>query len=1301
MKSKKKLWKKILGTLLAASLAAGLMPGMSVSALADTAHTHDDITFTEWTSDNSLPTDVGSYYLTKDVNIASTWVVPSGEVNLCLNGHGITLGEQSIVTDEADKNHSVIRLNNDESELNIYDDTTTEHWYYIDGKGLGHVVESRSAAEEAVGSITIDESDNKLKYNPNLKHVGSFTGGYITGGKGYKESSGNLYTTGGGIYANKGSLNIYGGTIIGNEACALGNGIERGTGGGICLGYGKSSIKGGMIIGNVASDGGGIRTSWGESAFTMTGGTIAYNSSLFSQSGGGGGIDVQGSFELKGGSIVHNYSTNHGGGINYNSCKKTVEISGSPKINDNVSFGYVKGCSGAGFYYFADSNGENKENNIINKLIIDGTEGWPDITGNICLKWDEENISAVDSNLEFNMNGLHYINISGDKPSTSNSVIGIKVLYNDDPSYNQSFTEGASADGKQPEDYIPYFVSDDEEYTIGRLEGQSTELYYLKKPYVVLDDTKKPIITLPDGHTVPQIGDLLTASSEASKLTYQWYRGDDEIDGATAKTYTVAEDDYGKTIKVAAIQAKNDFNQEIDPAIVKESAPTSAVIKRTAEKLSEETAKKNLIIDYSAETVNVKSGFEVSLYGSEKTDVPAKITELLDVYDSPKVYVRTAETDDTSAGNWVAVTLASRSDAPTGLTTEDASDASTADGKIKGTNEKMEYKLKNSDGSWTTASSSETKVKAGRYLVRFKAADNTPASKAVELNVAIEGSEGIGIILTEDQKPTKKTGLVFDHSEQALVNAAKAALPSGYTMKYALGNDKVSAPTSGWTTSIPKGLEPKTYYVWFKAVGEAESEAECIEVTIGKSEDEQEYEKLMPVLKIVKKDTIAIETTDGYEYSIDGGDTWTSSGSFTNLSPGTDYTICMRKQDTTDIIGSIFVTTAKDDKTSTTIEMKDVVKTGDGYIRTETRIEGDAAVAGVANLDADFVLDLLSKDEKGKEELEKIRNGAALLVYMQVSNADESASEEDKKKIDDAAKNLNNAAVHQLINISLYKKIGNEDAEEISDFNSRTIGVTLEIPDELKKTESNEAEASALTEIESQSENMQVLAETEREFYIAGVNGDKAEIIDSTTSDDGNTISFEAEKFCMTYALLYSDSEVEPTPGEETQKTQSANERILVVKNKSDISRLFSKYGETGYKYKFKIENKAQKAIMTVSKKGRIKVKKPGTATIALLRKVKGGYWAKVEEQTLTAEKPDLPKKITNLKVGDTVYATSFIKNTMVSSPTSYISSKSKIASIDSSTGKITVHKSGTAKITIIYGSGKGAAKYNVKIKIG
>ena len=52
-------------------------------------HSHNGTTFSEWTSNNSLPSS-GSYYLTNDVTISSTWQ-PSNGTKLCLNGHGIIM----------------------------------------------------------------------------------------------------------------------------------------------------------------------------------------------------------------------------------------------------------------------------------------------------------------------------------------------------------------------------------------------------------------------------------------------------------------------------------------------------------------------------------------------------------------------------------------------------------------------------------------------------------------------------------------------------------------------------------------------------------------------------------------------------------------------------------------------------------------------------------------------------------------------------------------------------------------------------------------------------------------------------------------------------------------------------------------------------------------------------------------------------------------------------------------------------------------------------------------------------------
>ena len=52
-------------------------------------HSHDDVTFTEWTSTNSLPTDAGNYYLAGNVTTSGGTRIDDS-LNLCLDGHTIT-----------------------------------------------------------------------------------------------------------------------------------------------------------------------------------------------------------------------------------------------------------------------------------------------------------------------------------------------------------------------------------------------------------------------------------------------------------------------------------------------------------------------------------------------------------------------------------------------------------------------------------------------------------------------------------------------------------------------------------------------------------------------------------------------------------------------------------------------------------------------------------------------------------------------------------------------------------------------------------------------------------------------------------------------------------------------------------------------------------------------------------------------------------------------------------------------------------------------------------------------------------
>ena len=186
---------------------------------------------------------------------------------------------------------------------------------------------------------------------------------------------------------------------------------------------------------------------------------------------------------------------------------------------------------------------------------------------------------------------------------------------------------------------------------------------------------------------------------------------------------------------------------------------------------------------------------------------------------------------------------------------------------------------------------------------------------------------------------------------------------------------------------------------------------------------------------------------------------------------------------------------------------------------------------------------------------------------------------------------------------------------------------------------------------------------------------------------------------------IEKESDPDPEPGQGgsgQEKILSENTTTYVVKNKSSITNLFKKYGESGYKYRFKVEDKSQRKVASVTRKGKIRVKKAGRVNISLFRKVKGGTWSRIEEKTLTTEKPVVTKKVTDLKVGDTLDALSFITNQkeLVNTPTSYESTNTKVATVGYKTGKITILKKGTTKIKIFYGSGKGAAVYKTRIKV-
>ena len=248
-------------------------------------HTHNNST--AWTAADSLPGTAGSYYLTQPVS--GDWTVPTGEVNLCLNGQTIngkiTVGSGATLTlTDCSGNGKVqgeVLVNGGKFEL--YSGTIT-----------GGVQVGKKGADYQTGS--------------------SFTmyGGAITGNEDY----GGVFLVGTTNHIDPPSFTMHGGTISNNTA-----GASDGGGGGVYVGEKCSfTMDGGTITGNTATagNGGGIYIHFNAGNVSISNATITDNKASATGNtsyGHGGGIYSERGVTVKNVTITGNNSTFEGGGI--------------------------------------------------------------------------------------------------------------------------------------------------------------------------------------------------------------------------------------------------------------------------------------------------------------------------------------------------------------------------------------------------------------------------------------------------------------------------------------------------------------------------------------------------------------------------------------------------------------------------------------------------------------------------------------------------------------------------------------------------------------------------------------------------------------------------------------------------------------------------------------------------------------------------------------------------------------------------------------------------------------------------
>lgn len=314
-----------------------------------TSETHNHTSFASWgdkeEEKGTLPETEGSYVLTDDIMIDKTWTVPTGTVNICLNGYSI------IMTEECD----VISVPKN-AELNIYDCNATK-WNYLGVDGVGGkicVYRGKNKGITVMGTLNM--------YSGTV--FGVKTGVYVLNGN-FNMYGGavtaNIYQSeetdifGAGVLVDGGLFTMNGGGIYGNSLRANGYGVELYSfGAGVCVNNeGVFTMNGGEIYGNESHYGSGIYVKNG--TFTMTDGEIHDNGGESSIYGAGLYVDGSGTAVLTGGRIYNNTIHNNVGGAGvYN--KGTLSLGGTIKIANNRHDYDVGGVSNLCF----DNSGDNK-----------------------------------------------------------------------------------------------------------------------------------------------------------------------------------------------------------------------------------------------------------------------------------------------------------------------------------------------------------------------------------------------------------------------------------------------------------------------------------------------------------------------------------------------------------------------------------------------------------------------------------------------------------------------------------------------------------------------------------------------------------------------------------------------------------------------------------------------------------------------------------------------------------------------------------------------------------------------------
>lgn len=1062
----------------------------------------------------------GNYYLSSNVTIDST-VMIDGTVNLCLNGYALKY-------ENADTNGSVIQVNAG-ATLNLCD---------CNGSNSSHNITAPITSE----AVTI-------------------TGGLITGGTG-KDYSNNVYY-GGGIYvegtaatnlidAVVGTVHQYGGTIAGNEATS-GSGVSvmdsiyHMYGGNIAYNKASWTESAVYVNGNEKNTDGSYSTE-----FTMSGnsrvasnkgcGIWANSGTLVSMSEnamvegnqnhtyGGAGICLYSNtngLHMSGNAVVCNNQTSgaRAGGVYVFTGSGTgdIKLSGNVQITENTSTssGAVKAA--------------NMEISCYNGVQLQVEELSEDAIIPIKITKSEEPFTEV-----FTLGGGAYLEnfvseMAGcfiEKDETANELKFVSYQITEEPSRGNDYKIDVNYEtGVQYEWYEVeledvtlenatvyedqgYASSFDGEQWTCHTTTQSGTPGYFNIPMSAGDRLLIEVshgaeygsMRIYDNESRAQawvsFGDDLNYSLTAPEDgTYSFYISNttDEVEQPTvkAKLFHFADEVGNRTNQLTGATSGKNYICKVtyDDGTVLFSEPFTYIGPITG------VSAENTTVSYDGQphsiTVTAPAGTVITYRTSENESYSTTNPEYTEVGTYTVYYKVSMENyeDFTSSAQLV---IRGKLDAPVTLSSVAETMLGKADGKITGLTTEMEYST-SGNGPFTKVTDVNRNFAAGTYYVRYAEKQNYDASDVVSVIVP----KGPAVQITTPENPN--FDLRFDKEELGWQEDVTITLTpkDGYTLTPA-----PEVKVNGIEVEVDIQPNQKAVFtvedvegnIYIEATGIIDITAPTIKIEVAENTWNKFWNELTFGILFNETQTVTITATDAGS-GIDKVYYYQSKKALTleEVNALTDWTEYKKAFDINPENEFILYAKAIDKEGNVAYINSDnlILLIPGNYedVTPDTNL-------GSAKLDAD-IEELKQDIPFTQKELEMVKMGADVDIWLQVEDISKTVSDTDKELIEEK---LGENQIGMYIDVSMFKQVGRNPAEKLTQLNDK-ISITFEVPTAL------------------------ILDSTTytRTYQIMRLHENVAELLDTKYDSQKQTLTFETDCF-STYAVLYKDEAVNDAP---------------------------------------------------------------------------------------------------------------------------------------------------------------------------